>query len=334
MAASFQSAYIYSRLCGSFARSYIGERASALSRVGRVGEIWKQLFDEAPPALPETVLVAAAERKLVERSYESIRRIAGATAVEEPAFLALLRKNDFALAKRVFIAAREGSPAPRELEERGRSTDVDPSGYPELGKVFGRGRFSWLAGAEDLVAAKNRLDRQYYAELWEALRPVPEALLGPIRGLLLREAELENLVWALRLRRYYAMKPEQIEGFLIKLKGANPAKAARAALGFRSNARGDWNGWKWERFVNEPEKTGEDWFLDVRGFEAAVRRHLFVMLRRGLHRDPFTYGPLYCAFRLREFESAAVFGVIEGVHLEVPAEEIAAFALEAAGGRP
>ncbi len=335
MASSFQGAYVYARLCGSFARSYVGERAAALSRTGRVGEIWKQLFSESPPPLPEASLVAAAERKAIGRVHEAFRRIAGPTAVEEPAFLSLLRKNEFAQVKRIVLAIKEGRAQPPEPEQRRWFPDYDISGYPELGKVFARGRFSWIpeTGLDDPTALKNRLDRQYYAELWDSLGLVEEEMLGSIRSLVKVEAELENLVWALRLRRYYAYKVEQIEPLLIRLRGVDVARTARQALGFRPEVRGDWNGWKYEELVNEPAKAGEDWYLDVRRFESEMRLHLYLRLRRGLHLDPFTYAPLYSYFRLREYETASLLGVIEGAHLEIPADEIAAFAMEAAGGR-
>jgi hypothetical protein len=304
--------------------------------VGRVGEIWKQLFLENPPPLPEVALVAAAETRVVERVHETFMRIAGPTAAEEEMFAALLRKNEFAQVKRIVIAVRDGLAPPPEPAQRRYFPDYDLSAFPELDRIFARGRFSWIpeAGTEDLTLLKNRLDRQYYAELWDSLALVGEELLGSIRSLVKAEAELENLVWALRLKRYYAYKSEQIEGLLIKLRGVDVARTARTALGFRGDARGDWNGWKYEGLVNEPAKAGEDWYLDVRRFEAEVRLHIYRKLKRGLHKDPFTFAPLYCYFRLREYESASVLGVIEGAHLEIPADEIAAFALETTGGRP
>ena len=43
------------------------------------------------------------------------------------------------------------------------------------------------------------------------------------------------------------------------------------------------------------------------------------------------YVPLYSYFRIKEYETAALFGVLEGIHLEAPSEEIAAFAAQFTG---
>ena len=45
---------------------------------------------------------------------------------------------------------------------------------------------------------------------------------------------------------------------------------------------------------------------------------------------PGSYAPLYCFFKLKELETAMVLGIVEGVHLGAPAEEMESFAL--AGG--
>ncbi|HET7838517.1 MAG TPA: V-type ATPase subunit [Rectinemataceae bacterium] len=335
MASSFQASYVYARLCGSFARSCVGERAAALARLGRVGELWKGIFNEEPPPLSEPALVAAAELRTMARAREAFTRIAGPTAAEEPVFVALLRKDEFAQVKRIVLAVKEGGPRPSEPELRSWSPDYDISAYPELEGIFARGRFSWIPelGLDDPTLLRNRLDRQYYAELWDSLNAVGEELLGSIRGLVRLEAELQNLVWALRLRRYYAYKAEQIEGLLIRLGGLDVAGTARAALGFRGEVRGDWNGWRYEALVNGPAKPGEDWYLDIPRFEAELRLHLYRRLKRGLHAEPFSYAPLYCYYRLREYETASILGLIEGAQLGMAAEELAGFALGTGGGR-
>jgi vacuolar-type H+-ATPase subunit C/Vma6 len=48
--------------------------------------------------------------------------------------------------------------------------------------------------------------------------------------------------------------------------------------------------------------------------------------------EPDSYVPLYAYFRIKEFESEAIQGIIEGIKLEAPANEIASFALDATGG--
>ena len=73
-------------------------------------------------------------------------------------------------------------------------------------------------------------------------------------------------------------------------------------------------------------------FLDVRDFEGRARRYLYRGVKRALHMYPFTYTPLYCYFKIKEYETAAIIGIIEGVHLGAPVEEMASFAAGLTGG--
>ncbi|MBL8967521.1 MAG: V-type ATPase subunit, partial [Spirochaetaceae bacterium] len=180
---------------------------------------------------------------------------------------------------------------------------------------------------------ENQLDRQYYAELWEALGRVPPRRRGCLRELLLLEVELENAVWALRLARYYGMGLEAISALLVALPGADAKAAAldgAARAGARpevsdrkADRRADWEGWKFERLL---DAGTEPWQLDARAVEAAARHLLYRRCRLALHRFPFTYVPLYCYFKLKEFETAVALGLFEGIYLGAPAEEIAALA--------
>lgn len=331
----FESAYVYARVCGSLARSYLGDRAAALAGCARVGEAWRAVFGESPPAQPENELASAAERGVRARSVEALRSIAGSLLDEAPFFTALVRKREFSYLKSVLSAAAERSPEAPAPDEGGAEPGFDASGYPDLDAMLRRTRYQWVieAGLGDLPSVKNALDKQYYAELWESLRTVGPSLIGTLRDLIRVEAELENLVWGLRLKRYYSLGAAEIESLLIRLPGAEVAQPALSALGRRADSRSEWASWKWERLIPEPRREeGGDWYFDVRGFESAARRYLYRRLYRRLHLEPDTYVPLYAYFRIKEYETTAIHGVIEGIKLEAPAAEIAAFAIDATGG--
>jgi hypothetical protein len=332
----FESAYAFARACGSLARSFLGERTSALAASHRVGEAWRSIFAEAPPALPEAELATAAERVLRSRALAALRRIAGPLLKDEPFFAALSRKWEFSYLKRLLAAIAERASEAPALDDPSLEPGFDLLRYPDLPAMLRKTRYGWLieTGFEDLPAVKNRLDRQYYAELWASLETLPAGLAGSIPDLLRVEAELENVSWALRLKRYYSMGAAEIEPLLIELRGVDVRSRALEAVALRQNARSDWSLWRWRRLV--PDARGEDsgeWRLDVRGFEAAARTYLYRRLYRRLHLDPDSYAPLYAYYRIKEFEATALHGIIEGVKLEAPAAEIASFAMQTTGGR-
>jgi len=161
----------------------------------------------------------------------------------------------------------------------------------------------------------------------------PRYLKASLPGLVKVEAELVNLAWALRLKRYYSLGPEAIKGLLIELPGIDLAGAAMDALSRKPDSRADWAGWRWERLLPEARREdGSDWYFDIRLFESASRRYLFRLLYRRLHLEFESYVPLYSYFRIKECETLAIHGIIEGIKLEASSSEIAAFALDATGG--
>jgi hypothetical protein len=337
MSDRFELSYAYARICGSLAGAFLGEKAEALSRSGRVTDMWRIIFRDSPPSLPQAALIAAAEQRAVKEALGGFRRLAESLRSHEAFFDALRRKSECARIKRILIAVREGSIDPLSIPP-----DDDPSllpgfsaaGFPVLEDMFRNGRYSWIGkdALSDLPAAENRLDRQFYAELWESLDTVPRGRLGALRSLVGMEAELENVVWALRLRRYYGMSAERIETQLISIRGIDVKKSVMKCLGFGIDRRSDWTGWKWESLLEEDGRT-PSWVLDVRSVEAGARSRLYHDVRRALHMHPFTYTPMYCYFKIKEYETAALLGTLEGVHLGAPPEEMSAFVLGLTGGR-
>ncbi len=332
----FEPAYVYARVCGSLARSFLGDRAASLAMSHRVGEAWREIFDETPPVLPEAELATAAERGVRARAFEALRGIAGPFLQSEPFFAALVRKWEFAYLKSVLAAVVEASSEAPTIEDPHLEPSFLVQGYPDLDKMLRGTRYHWIVetGLDDLPAVKNRLDRQYYSELWDEARLIPEGLGAGIPELLRVEAELENLVWGLRLKRYYSLSASEIEALLIDLPGIDVRSSTLKAVGLRADSRSEWVGWRWESLLPDARREdGGEWYLDVRGFETAAHQYLYRMLYRRLHIEFDSYVPLYSYFLIKEFEVKALHGIIEGIKLEAPAAEISSFAAETTGGR-
>lgn len=324
-------AYAYARICSYQSRSWTGARAARLAGPGRLGELWREVFREEPPP---SLSPASIERHLEAKAGKYFLRIAGKDIANQPFFRALLSKAEFSLVKRVISSLRSSRSEASLESPTDWGADTLPVGlsfnlaaYPDLPDMFRRTRFAWIAeqGFDDLAAAKNRLDRQYYRELSEALRFVPLGRRGSLARQVSTDIEIENLVWALRLRRYYAMGRDEIAPLLIGMERGEKRSTALAALALRPDVRADWAGWRYEALLNEPPSAGEAWYFDVRSFERALRRRRYAELRRSLHLEPSTWTPLYCLFRLEEYETASVTAVVEGLQMEAPSDEISDF---------
>lgn len=334
MNVGFDAAYAYARACGGLARSFLGERARSLARCSRVADAWRAVFGDQPPALPSAALAAEAELRLDLRARDALASIAGRAVFEQPIFRALNRGREIAYLKRALAAAVDGDSSPPGPSDPALYGGFFLEAFPDVERMVRNTAYRWIAeeGTIDLSAVKNRLDRQYYRGLWEAAELTPPAWRGSLGALVRIEAELANAVWALRLARYYSMGSGEIEGSLIDLPGADVKSAALAALAFRTDARSDWREWKWERVVPDVRKDSGAWRLDLRGLESAAGAYVHRRLVRALHMEGETCVPLYAYFKIKELEARAIRGIIEGIKLEAPEAEIAAFAAERSGG--
>jgi len=335
MTSSFDPAYAYARACGALARSFLGERAQSLARCGRVAEAWRIIFREEPPSLPEGLLANEAEKRLGSSARDAARAIAGARIFEAPLFKALDRRREIAYLKRLLAAAVSDQGIPSGGESFAEGCGFSIEAFPDIERMLRGGRYAWIAeGAVfDLRSVKIGLDKRYFRELAEIARSSRRLRASSIASLVLLEAELANVVWAQRLKRYYSIGEERAAELLIDIPGADLASSALRALSFRHDARSDWKGWKWERLVPDTRAEGSgSWRLDLRALEVSASGFLYRKLVRALHMGGDALTPLYCFMRIKEIESAALRGILEGIKLEAPEEEIAAYVEQLTGG--
>ncbi len=333
MADSYELAYLYSRVCGSFSKAFLGKRGADLSAFRGIGDLWRAVFGTSPPELPGPRLVRMAERQFTGDALAGFRKLASCLPSGDRFVDALGRKVEYAWVKTIAAAIRtrlsECPPSP----DPGLVPDFKLAAYPDPGCMFSEGRYAWIDAKSiaDQSALENRLDKQYYIELWKAVNAIPAGKAGDIPRLVRLEAELQNVIWAMRLRRYFGYGEDAIRERLISFPRADILSPAAASLSFAMDRRQDWSKWKWEKLLGT-EDFGAEWRLDVRGAETAARRIVFQSVRKALHRFPSTYTPLYCHFKLKEFETALVSGLFEGVAIASPPAETEAYAYSVTGG--
>jgi len=332
----FELGYVYARVSGAISKSFLGAKALPLTKPSRAADLWRIVFRDTPPALPETILIAQAERRRTAQALAQFRKLVDDLEAPEPFFIALRRKAEFGYVKRILLHAKRHAPRgelpPNDDPSLEASYDIDK--YPDLDSMFSKGRYSWIdeSALADLPETENRLDRQFYTELWKEAQAISPSKAAAIPRLIREEAELQNLVWALRLKRYYRMEASEIEARLIDLKGIDIKRDALTAITLRQDHREDWKAWAYESLLGGEAGRLDSWLFDVRDFERAAHRRLYSSVRRALRLEPFSYTPLYCFFKLKEYETAAVLGAFEAARLGAPPEETAAFLLGITGG--
>jgi hypothetical protein len=330
VADSFDLAYLYGRVCGSFSEAFLGAKGAALAGVNDITSLWKSVFGDSPPDLPEAPLIVLAEKRVIRRALARFERLAAPFSDGDIFIAALRRKIEFADVKRILAALHAGLPKPGDLVLGSGETGYNPDAWPDPDAMFKGSRYAWIDQDEvkRIATAENRLDRQYYLELWASLHSIPKARLGAIRELIVRELVLQNLVWALRLRRYYGYGRDDASPLFARLPGVDVESPALSCFGIDIDNPASWTAWEWAPLLGGAGATGP---LDVGHFETSAQGELHRSVRKALHLHPFTYTPLYCYFKLAESEAALILGMLEGIRLGAPLQERMAHAWALAG---
>ncbi len=88
--------------------------------------------------------------------------------------------------------------------------------------------YSWLDShwLDNIAIAENRLDQQYYLDLWNAANRIPARKIGAMLDLIRWEIIYQNVIWALRVRRYYGMTRKDAAGMFVDVKGVDTVSLA------------------------------------------------------------------------------------------------------------
>lgn len=319
MADSFEIAYLYAKVCGAFSNMYLGEKGAALARESSLTSIWKLYFESELPDKSEAWILAALERKVVERSMERFSALAGPLAATDRFMGTLVAKHEITAIKRFLYKLAAGEAKPEHAYFDSPATKKALAAWPRLSDMFADGPFQWIdeAALENLGSAENRLDRQYYRGLWDSVASLPKNRRGNIPALVLKNIRYQNLAWALRIRAYYGYTRETAIPLLVALDDADALSLALDTFSCDLGDLRSFDAWSGRRLLER--QTGPR--LDLPLLENALQRDLFASTRRSLHLYPFGYTPLYCYFAMLEAEAAVILGILEGIRLKAPEQE-------------
>jgi hypothetical protein len=319
MADSFEIAYLYARVCGAFSSMHLGVRGVALARESSLPSIWKQYFALDIPDKPEAWLLATLERKVVERSMERFMALAGPILETDAFIAALTAKYEISAVKGMLYRLTAAESKPESLFFESKVTEKALFSWPKLDEMFSGTDYAWIddVALADIGAAENRLDKQYYTKLWQAIQALPRKKRGNIPALLLREISYQNLAWALRVRRYYGYGRERTIPLLADIAGEDVTSLALGTFELDIDNPGSFTTWPFKKFLAGQTASR----LDIPLLENRLQRDLFSSVRRSMHMFPFGYTPLYCYFKMLEAEASLILGILEGIRLKAPAEE-------------
>ena len=291
-------AYLYAKACGMIARSFVESRLNRLSAVSGMAAFEDLVFGgsvsgEAGAATAETV-IEAIEKRLGEREQEAVTKIVKSFSHSKPPpFLQMLVESDR-------LTQTAGDAVTADDSASDAATGTDEEGGP-----------SQMRG----IARQNSA---YYTALWHELEKTPLSDRRLITNIIAEEIRLKNAVWALRLRVYYHLPPEQIKPFLIMLKPEKnkPALYADALKSLEPDIEEEaqWHSWRFWKYVNRPV-SGQYWKIDPRFFQTQTALCLYHLARKALRRSPLTLDTACCFVKLKQFEKEVLTSVAEAVRL-------------------
>ncbi len=313
-------AYLYARVCGAFSNMRLGEKAGELMQnSGGILALWKLLFDEEPPNIPEPRLVFEAERRIIKRAIDDFVRLTEPFSDSNEFIRALISKYEISTIKSMLFRMRSGEPKPEETTYFSKVIEQALARWPRIADMFSDTPYSWLDShwLDNIAMAENELDKQYYLELWKAALGLPRRKVGAILDLIRSEVIYQNIVWTIRVRRYYRMSKEDIADTLVDLPQEDTTSLALETFSYDLERVESFDSWRLKKLLSNQTGPG----LDVPALEISALEDLFFMVRRSLHLYPFSYTPIYCYFKLLDYETSLLLAVLESTKLGATSDE-------------
>ena len=324
MASMGEHAYAYAKACGIIGKSFVGTRMRLLEKAGNLSELDRIVFPDSSQSLPEKELLFDLEKRLGERAIKSILSILR-SFTKPPEFLVLLvRGYEYADLKNALVAAFEKEKSAPPFTDIGRYQTVRFKEWPDIRKMLEGTEFDFLLSKGNIIdkgkgsiTLQSLLDKRYYNSLWKSLFLLPRRDRHITEKILSDEISLNNSCWALRLRTYYNMRPDEVKGHLVEIK----AEEALASLEYPLDSFEPWANWHWRRFLN-PETGGRFWNANPRHFQNAASQYLYRLAKNRFHSAPGELSTTFCFIKIKQFEEDLLTSIAEGLGMGMNSADV------------
>ena len=325
-----ERSYAYTKACGIIGKSFIGKRIRKLEQLSRLSELDRMVFPGSSRDLPEKELLIDLEERIISRAVNSIISIVNCFS-SPPEFISLLiRSYEYEDLKSAIFSSLEKEKTKPAYTDLGRFQTVRFDAWPDIQGMIKGTEFAFLLERKDIleqgdIAFQTLLDRHYYNALWKSLLALPQNDRRITERILSDEISLKNSCWALRLRTYYRMSPEETKSQLINItlkatKHRSLADEAIRCLDFPLDDFSAWASWRWKDFLNPDSER--HWQANPRYFQNAASRYLYRLAKRNFHLNPFSLDSIFCFIKLKQFEEDILTSSIEGLNMGMSSKDI------------
>ncbi|MDR1866639.1 MAG: V-type ATPase subunit [Treponema sp.] len=312
-------AFVYAKCCGIIGASFVGKRLTYLHNISKLNELDRLIFEQGSQQKPERMLLPDLEERIEQRTLKHILSIVKSFDPVPQFLVHVVRSYEYRDVKNVLFALNNGEQQCPQWTDIGAFRTVHFESYPDREAMFNGTVFKSLFNTNDLMTAQRHIDQQYYLELLESLQKLAQHDRSAIEYIVREEIALLNIVWALRLRRYYKMSADEVKNALIGIYELD--RDAVESLKFDLDNINDWKTWKRRKFLN-PEIQTEHWQVDPRYVQNTVSLYLYRLALRSFHRHPLSLGSAFCFITLKQYEETILTSIAEGLGLGMTSNEV------------
>ena len=300
--------YVFAKAHGMWASSFVSGRVAGIKNAKSVGDLYRVVFEEDPPLIPEATLTDLMEEKLTTRTIEHYIKLLSLYDRSYNLLNFLLYEYELINLKVAMSQLREKNEDSSFIIDIHSYSPLKWNLWPSLKDVTKDSIFSLFSdvvSVEKQVEKEMALDNVYYKAMWEALNALSEDDYQACSGLVIKEFLLHNIVWVLRLRFDYALRDEQLEKFVLGNWDEKSRKMLCEPCYFAFDANLDdrdaWKDWKFEWLIN-PYQEDSEWKLDPRYAQSVADRYLYNLALKNFHNRNNPVSLLFSFFKLKRGE--------------------------------
>lgn len=338
MDTSAADSYVYAKMSGMMAKSYVGEKAAKLFEVDSLSKLWTLIFNKESPTVPQNLLSRELEKEAQKEFLNQYVKLIKNYSQPSQILTTLLQFYEYDNLKTLASALNE------DLKEIPQIADISPfsqlnySAWPNFQEITQGSPFEWYkAPVEFSVQQKNdyKLDEQYIRELWSATKKTAPSCRKALENLIGEKISMDNVIWALRLKIYYKVPDFEILNHLVYSTDENKNSCNPEDIFVKESAKilswdvDDWTKWeKWKlSAILNPHQEGDVWILDPRWLSNAYKSFYVKKAYKMFHLYPFTEAPLVCFFIVKRHELYNIRTAAESIRLNISSSQ----AMEIAG---
>jgi len=324
MSRTSRYAFIMAKVYGILARSFVGASYRDLLRLKSLSELSQRLFPGEKDASTAEPLPIELEASIVRASIDAMIYVLDMLPDPPPILVHTARKLEYQNVKTMVRGIVHGRVDGLRIWDLGKYAGIRFGGLKDPEKAFPGTPYAWLLPlihTLPLAELENRLDRDYYDRLMQLARALPSRDQTGVLRLANAEIALANVIWALRLRFYFKIDASKALGLLIGGTSSSVRAAIAEAFEIPADSTDGWRKWRYGWLLED--QLAESFVApDPMRAEQKASQALYARAHQSFHQNPFTLGPLFAYFKLKEYEASLLGIAVEALHLSVPEQDV------------